>query len=148
MAAMSDRFTAKCLVADGLRAVLGEPEMAAVHQHVGRHQKLGAGLDVARSRNRRRCPAWSSGLDSKPSRWRIQSIRANSPSVRFLPCDYGLIDLRCTTKRKNGTFMLRYSPCVRRPETLLRPAPSPVRATVPAWSIAWSRLIGPGQIEK
>ena len=32
------------LVTDGPRPILGQPEMAAVHQHVGRHQQVGAGI--------------------------------------------------------------------------------------------------------
>ena len=54
---------AEGLVADALGAVLVEAEVAAVHQHVGRHQQVGARGRHPGSRSRRRCPVWSTGFD-------------------------------------------------------------------------------------
>ena len=40
IAAISERFTGECLVADLFGGGLAESEMAAVHEHVGRDEKL------------------------------------------------------------------------------------------------------------
>ena len=79
IAAMSERLTPIALYPTATAPSSFEPEVAAVHQHVGRHEQLASPGWVAGWRSRRQCLAWSKGCVRTCSRRRIQSIRANSP---------------------------------------------------------------------
>ena len=133
------------LVADGLGPVLLEPEMAAVHQHVGRDQEVGAARPTPQDRavvaDAQPGPAAAieaprAGGSSRSGRIRRVSLRL---SMR--------LRVNCLVRSRDVNVSCRDS-VARPPETPARPARSPVPGACRPGSIASSRLIGPGQIEK